>query len=64
MKIEIDLVKKMLEEAKTDSIKPVDNSKLVADFGDKMYNFGVEHMFHVVLMKLYDAVMMSKGVSA
>ena len=64
MKIEIDLVKKLLEEAKTESLKQVNDSMLLADYGDKMYNFGVEHMFHVVLMKLYDAHDVAKGVSA
>ncbi|MBQ1790347.1 MAG: hypothetical protein II008_09225 [Oscillospiraceae bacterium] len=64
MKIEIELVKKILEEAETESLKPVNDSMLLADYGDKMYNFGVEHMFHVMLMKLYDAQDVAKGVSA
>ena len=64
MKIEIELVKTMLEEAKTENLKPVNDSMLLADYGDKMYNFGVEHMFHVMLMKLYDAQDVAKGVSA
>jgi hypothetical protein len=64
MKIEMNLIKEMLEKAQAESLKPVDDSQMMADYGDKMYNFGVQHMFHVVLMKLYDAEDAAKGVSA
>lgn len=64
MKIEIELVKKMLEETKTESVKPVDRSMLLADAYDKMYNFGVLHMYHEMLIKLYEADRVAKGVSA
>lgn len=63
MKIEMNLVKEMLEKAQAESLIPVDDSQMMADYGDKMYNFGVRHMFHVVLMKLYDAEDAAKGVS-
>ena len=64
MKIDLETVRRLLDEAKDEGLKPVNDAHLMADYGDKMYNFGVEHMFHVVLMKLYDAQDVAKGVSA
>ena len=63
MKIEFDVVKKMLEDAQAESHKPVSDTSLMMDYGDKMFNFGVDRMFHKTLMKLYEAEKIAKGVS-
>ncbi len=62
MKIEFDMIRKFLEEARDESLLQVDDSHQMKDFGDKMYNFGVQHMFHAVLMKLFNAEEIARRV--
>ena len=62
MKIEIDLVKEMLEAVKAENTKPVDDSQLLKDAYDKMFNFGVSRMYHAMLTKLYEAEMAVRGI--
>ena len=64
MKIEVDLIKKILEDARDEALKPVDDSELMKDINDKFYNFGVLHMFHVALCKVYDTEKIAREVSA
>lgn len=64
MKIDVSLVRQMLEEVKDESLKPVADEPLMKDAMEKMYNFGVWHFYHVMLIKLYKADEISKGVSA
>lgn len=62
MKIEFDMIRKFLDEARDESLLPVDDSNLMKDYGDKMFNFGVQRMFHEVLMKLFDAEEIARRV--
>ena len=64
MKIETDMIKDLLEESKDSLLREVDDSSLIADYMDKMFNFGVMEMFHKVLIKLYEAENIAKKVSA
>ena len=62
MKIEQKVIREILDKAREESHRPVDETQLLADINDKMYNFGVDHMFHVVLCKLYDLERVVKEV--
>ena len=64
MKIEANLIRKMLEEVKEESLKPVEEEPLIKDALEKMYNFGIMHFYHEMLTKLYKADEIMKGVSA
>ena len=64
MKIEVDLIKKILEDARDEALKPVDDSELMKDINEKFFNFGVSHMFYVALGKVYDAEKIAREVSA
>lgn len=62
MKIEFQLLKKVLEETKDECLKPVSDGSLMTDYMDKMFNFGVQHMFYKVLNKLDEVHETVKGV--
>ena len=62
MKIELKVIREILDKAREESHRPVDETQLLADINDKMYNFGVDHMFHVALSKLYDLDGISKEI--
>jgi hypothetical protein len=62
MKIELKEIREILNKSREESIRPVDDSQLLADMNDKFYNFGVDHMFYVVLNKLYDLDRISKEI--
>lgn len=62
MKIDLETVRRLLDEAKDEGLKPVNDAHLMADYGDKMYNFGVEHMYHAMIMKLFRAEDIARGV--
>ena len=55
MKIEINSVKKILEDVKDSSLRPVRDEPILADAYDKMFNFGVLHLFYQVLIRLDNA---------
>ena len=62
MKIEIDLVREMLNSARAECKRPVDDSNLLADVNDKFFNFGVDHLFHVLYSKTFDVEKIAGGV--
>ena len=62
MKIEEKTIREILDKARAQSLRPVDDSILMKDMNDKFFNFGVDHMFYVVIEKLYEIVRYAKGV--
>lgn len=64
MKVEIDLIRSAVEAARDESLREVQEEPAIADFGDKMYNFGIHHMFYMVLSRLDEIEKIAKEVSA
>jgi len=50
-------ISKLMEEAKNECLKPVDDSCLLKDFMEKSFNQGVTLMFNVALLKFVSAQM-------
>ena len=64
MKIEVDLIREILENARDEALRPVDDTMLIKDINDKFFNFGVENMFYFALNKVFDAEKIAKEISA
>lgn len=62
MKLEQSAICKILNESRSEALRPVDEENLLADMNDKFYNFGVDHMFYTVLKKLYSLESIVKEV--
>lgn len=56
MKIEIDVIKKMLESARDEGKKKGECDNL-----DRMFNFGIDKIFFLMQTKLFDAEMLIRG---
>lgn len=48
-------ISKLMEEAKNECLKPVDDSCLLKDYMEKSFNQGVTLMFNVALLKIVQA---------
>lgn len=64
MKLDSEMLRGMLDKLRDESKKPVNNDHQVADYMDKMFNFGVDHMYFVIMEKLDEAERIARGVSA
>lgn len=53
-------ISKLMEEAKNECLKPVDDSCLLKDYMEKSFNQGVTLMFNVALLKIVQAEFESK----
>ena len=64
MKLDSEMLRGMLDKLRDESKKPVNNDQQVADYMDKMYNFGVDHMYYMILNKLDETERIARGVGA
>ena len=64
MKVDTGLLRRMIEEARDECLREVNEDILLADINDKFFNFGVSQMFYRVLTKLDEIKRISREVSA
>ena len=53
MEISTEKVREMLNKAMDESLKNVQEEPVLADAYDKMFNFGVRHMFYAIWEKIF-----------